>query len=124
MRRFPGLVHAALLLSGCGALTKQELKPVPKTLTHGRFVYLADRVCRRDIRRVKRALRTPPESQAESYRRLLAAYNYQDLLLHNLVQAGDSGRITKAKAVLKKLEINGVSLKSRAYDLGLKTCAK
>jgi energy-converting hydrogenase Eha subunit H len=44
MRRFPLLVLAALLLSGCGVLTKQELKPVPKTLTHGRFVYLADRV--------------------------------------------------------------------------------
>ncbi len=51
-------------------------------------------------------------------------YNYQDLLLHNLLLAGDSGRLTKVKAVLKKLEINGVSLKSRAYDLDLKTCAK
>jgi hypothetical protein len=154
MRRFPLLVLAALLLSGCGVLTKQELKPVPKTLTHGRFVYLADRVCRRDIRRAKRAFRTPPKNhveydkklnaalkgydqvvfdlralappaaQAESYRRLLAAYNYQDLLLHNLLEAGDSGRLTKVKAVLRKLEINGVSLKSRAYDLDLKTCAK
>ena len=57
-------------------------------------------------------------------RRLLAAFNYQDLLLHNLLQAGDSGRLTKVKAVLKKLEINGVNLKSRAYDLDLKTCAK
>jgi hypothetical protein len=78
MRRFPVLVLVALLLSGCGVLS----------------------------------------------RRLLAAYNYQDLLLHNLLQAGDSGRLTKVKAVLKKLEINGVSLKSRAYDLDLKTCAK
>jgi elongation factor P len=58
----------------------------------------------------------PPAAQAESYRRLLAAYNYQDLLLHNLLEAGDSGRLTKVKAVLRKLEINGVSLKSRAYD--------
>ena len=30
----------------------------------------------------------PPASQAESYRRLLAAYNYQDLLLHNLLLGG------------------------------------
>ena len=66
----------------------------------------------------------PPASQAESYRRLLAAFNYQDLLLHYLLQAGDSGRLTKVKAVLKKLDINSVNLKSRAYDLDLKTCAK
>jgi hypothetical protein len=129
-----------LLLSGCGVLSKQELKPVPKTLTHGRFVYLADRVCRRDIRRAKRAFGTPPKNHVEYDKklnavlkgydqvvfdlRLLAAYNYQDLLLHNLLEAGDSGRLTKVKAVLRKFEINGVSLRSRAYDLDLKTCAK
>jgi hypothetical protein len=153
MRRFPVLLLAALLLSGCGVLSKQELTPVPKTLTHGRFVYLADRVCRRDIRRAKRAFRTPPKNHVEYDKKLsavlkgydqvvfdlralappaaqaessclLAAYNYQDLLLHYLLEAGDSGRLTKVKAVLRKLEINGVSLKSRAYDLDLKTCAK
>jgi hypothetical protein len=55
---------------------------------------------------------------------VLATYNYQDLLLHNLLQAGDSGQVAKVKALLEKLEINGINLKSRAYDLGLKTCAK
>jgi hypothetical protein len=42
MRRIAYLLGAACLLSGCGILTKQELKPVPDTLSHGRFVYLAD----------------------------------------------------------------------------------
>ena len=33
-------VAAAFLFAGCGVLTKQELKPAQKTLTHGRLVYL------------------------------------------------------------------------------------
>ena len=88
------LFVAAVVLSGCGVLNKQELQPTVPTLTHGWFVYLGDRVCRRDLRRAKRAFRpkptnqllfdlralAPPTSQADSYRELLAAYNYVDLL--------------------------------------------
>ena len=40
MRRFALLLLAAFLLSGCAIVTKQELKPAAKTLTHGRLVYL------------------------------------------------------------------------------------
>ena len=153
MRRCALLLLAAVVLSGCAVLSKQELKPVPKTLTHGRFVYLADRACARDIRRSKRALKqkpknqvqydrklnevlkgyeqalfdlrslAPPPSAAEEFRHLLAAFNYQDLLGHNLLQAGDLGQARKVKALIKKLEVNDINLKSRALELGLKTCA-
>jgi hypothetical protein len=154
MRRIVYLLAVACLLSGCGVLTKQDLKPVPDTLTRGRFTYLADRICRRDIRHEKRAFRrrpknhatydkdlqallkgyehalfdlrglAPPDSEAEQFRHLLAAFNFQDLLGNNLLEAGDLGQARRVKALFKKLDANDKNLKSRARALGLRACAK
>jgi hypothetical protein len=141
------------VLSGCGVLTKQNLKPQAPTLTHGRFVYLADRICRRDIRRSRalsrkpknptqferelqavlksyeralfdlRAL-APPTADAESFRHLLAAFNLQDLLGNNWLQASEQGEVRRFESIAGKLDRNDKTLKSRARALGLRACAK
>ena len=126
MRRVRYLSWAALplgavLLSVCAVLNKQELQPAPKTLTHGRFVYLANRVCRRDIRQTLRIVKrpknhaqydkelqavlkgyeqalfdpralAPPPSDAKQFERVLAPFNYEDLLGHNR-----SRRVTRVR---------------------------
>jgi len=153
MRRFALLLLAAFLLSGCAVLTKQELKPVPKTLTHGRLVYLANRACERAVLRLKRhrpargylpaiaylqhvflpendrllfELRalTPPPSDAVAYRRLLATFNYEDLVVHHFFQAADEVQRQRTKSLLHRLKRVDRRLNSRAAQLGLKTCAK
>jgi hypothetical protein len=145
---------AAVWLAGCAVLNKQQLKPVPETLTHGRFVYLADRTCRRDIRQARRAFRrkptnhamfdkdmqalvkgyeqalfdlralAPPPADAKPFKRVLASFNYEDLLVHNLLQAGDQGQAEKVKTLLKKLDAADRTLKARASELGLHACAR
>ena len=120
----------------------------------GRFVYLANRVCRRDIRKTKRIVKkpqnhaqydkelqavlkghdeqaffdlralAPPSSDAKQFERVLASFNYEDLLGHNPLQAGDQGQAAKVKALFKKLDAADKTFKSRASQLGLRTCAK
>jgi hypothetical protein len=152
MRRIAYLLAATCLLSGCGVLTKQDLKPQAPTLTHGRFVYLAEHICARDLRHDKR-FRTPtnptqfdhefqaviksyeralfdlrglapPAADAESFRHLLAAFNLQDLLGNNLLQASELGQARRLKSIARKLDRNDKNLKSRARALGLRACAK
>jgi hypothetical protein len=60
----------------------------------------------------------PPASDAKAFRHLLAAFNYQDLLGQNLLQAGDLGPAAKAKALITQLDANDVDLKSRASSSG------
>ena len=55
---------------------------------------------------------------------MLAAFNLQDLLVHNLLQAGDLGQARRVKTLVRKLHVNDVSLKSRSCDLELRACAK
>ncbi|HEX4323808.1 MAG TPA: hypothetical protein VHZ77_04160 [Gaiellaceae bacterium] len=152
--RWLAAVAAAFLFAGCGVLTKQELQPTPQTLTHGRFVYLADRTCRRDIRNTRRAFRrgpgnheeydkdlkallngyeqalfdlrglAPPPSEAAEFRRLLASFNLEDLYGHHLLQAGDQGQAKRVHTLFKKLDATDKRLKSRAKALGLHACAQ
>ena len=154
MRRIAYLLVAARLLSGCGVLAKEDLKPTVPTLTHGRFVYLANRTCKRDIRHARRAFRrkprnhetydrdlqallkgynhaifglrglAPPSSEAAAYRRLLASFNLEDLLGQHLLQAGDLGQAEKVKTIVRKLNRVDRRLKARAARLGLRVCAK
>lgn len=152
MRQFAVLVLAAFLLSGCAVLTKQELKPAAKTLTHGRFVYLAERICARDLRHDKALTKptnpqqfqrqfsavirsyeqtlfdlrglAPPASEAKSFRHLLARFNLQDLLGNNLLGASELGDVRTFRSILRKLDRNDAILKARALALGLPTCAK
>src|SRR5213080_3035449 len=84
MRRVAVFLLAAFLLSGCAVLSKQELKPSAPTLTHGRLVYLADRVCRRDIRREKRAFREKPKNHVQYDRELNAVLRGYERALFDL----------------------------------------
>ena len=147
------LLLAAFLLSGCGVLTKQELKPTPPTLTHGRFVYLADRICRRDIRYTKKTFKTPKNhvqydkevhallkgyehalfdlrglastaSEEAAFRRMLASFNLEDLLVAHVLEAGDAGQALRVKTIFHRLDVVDRRLKSRARGLGLHACAK
>jgi hypothetical protein len=71
------LLAAAFLLSGCAVLSKQELKPAAPTLTHGRLVYLANRACRRFVRRVKRHKpRIVPGEPRQNYEAILADFQH------------------------------------------------
>jgi hypothetical protein len=153
MRRVAVLLLAALLLSGCAVLTKQQLKPVPETLSHGRLVYLGDRACRRFERRVDRRrpgkgyeaalanlqhvlmpaydkllfeLRglAPPPPDAVAYRRMLATFNDADLVLHNFFQAADEVQIKRVKTLQARLDRLGRRLNARVAKVGLRTCAK
>jgi hypothetical protein len=150
--RWAALLVAAFLLSGCGVLTKEDLKPAPKTLSHGRFVYLADRACARDIRRARAlkhptsaamvsrelhfAIRSgehlifvlrglaPPPSEAADFRRLLAAENGEDLVATHLAEAFDGGQVQRVRTLVRKLRILGRRVHSRSAKLGLHACAK
>ncbi len=55
---------------------------------------------------------------------MLASFNYEGLLGHNLLQAGDQGQAAKVKALFKKLDAADKTLKSRVLELGLHACAK
>ncbi len=153
MRRVAVFLLAAFLLSGCAVLQKQELKPAAKTLTHGRLVYLADRTCARTDRRVARhkqpkgyesfltflqhvvmpeydrqlfELRAlaPPPSDVVAYRRMLATFNEEDLVIDNFFQAADQLQLRRAKSLARRLDRLDKRLKGRAARVGLKTCAK
>jgi hypothetical protein len=152
MRRVTLLLVAALLLSGCAVLTSQQLKPEPETLTHGRFVYLADRACARDIRNAKgfkrptshamydRELKAatrsgehllfslrglaPPPADAKEFRRMLASLNLEDLLQHHVLEAGDQGEIERVKTLYRRGAATDRRFKARAENLGLHDCAK
>jgi len=123
-------------------------------LTHGRFVYLAEHICARDLRYSKKILKrqpknparfqrefsavinsyeqtlrdlrglTPPTSDAKSFRHMLARFNLQDLLGNNLLQASELGEVHTFKSTLRKLDRNDKVLKARALALDLPTCAK
>jgi hypothetical protein len=153
MRRVALLLGAAFLLSGCAVLTKQELKPTPPTLTQGRFVYLGNRACRRFVRRVTgipkpksspEAARAdvekiffpayehllftlrglaPPPSEAVAYRRLLATFNYEDLVLHHFLQAAEAAQVQRVKTLERRLRRIGRHIDARAAKVGLTTCS-
>jgi hypothetical protein len=134
-------------------MTKQELKPVPETLTHGRLVYLADRACGRYEHRVTRhkgengylAFLTylqrvfmpatdrllfelhglsPPPADSVDYRLMLATLNNEDLVTHHFFQAADELQIERVKALSRRIKRLGKRLDTRASKVGLKTCAK
>jgi hypothetical protein len=153
VRRIALLLLAAFLLSGCGVLTKEELKPVPETLTHGRFVYLANRACGRFDLRIRRLAHptspeaaladlqkfgvpayerllfelrglSPPPSDAVEFRRMLATFNHEDGILHRYIEAAETSQVSRAYWIRKRLERVGRGLNARAAKLGLDTCAK
>jgi hypothetical protein len=89
VRRIAYLLVAAFVLSGCGSvLTKEELKPQAPTLTQSRFVYLADRACRRFARRVKRH-RLLPESGLSLEQKYVRYLGDLAFLRHTFMPAND-----------------------------------
>jgi hypothetical protein len=153
MRRVALLLLAAFLLSGCGVLTKEELKPVPETLTHGRFVYLANRACGNFELRIRRLAHpaspeaavadlqkfgvpayerllfelrglTPPPSDAVAFRRMLATFNHEDWILHRFLEAAEASQVSRAYWIRKRLDHVARGLNASAAKLGLDTCAK
>jgi hypothetical protein len=154
MRRIAYLLAAALSLSGCGVLTKDNLEPTAPTLTHGRFVYLGNGICARDLRFDKHFLKTPPKTHQEydkdvrtlnksfehaifdlrklepppadaaAFRQLLASFNLEDLLAVHVLAAGDSGEAQRVKDIFKRSHTVDKRLRARARALGLHACAK
>jgi hypothetical protein len=143
---------AALALSGCGVLTKENLKPTAPTLTHGRLVYLADRACAGDLRydrtlkpatnpetflknlrlslksaeRLNFALRglTPPPSDSAAFRRFLAAENGQDLVATHLRDSYGDMTVREFKRDVRRIRILDRRVQARARRLGMHVCAK
>jgi hypothetical protein len=152
MRRLASLVLAGFVLSGCAVLTSQKLKPQPKTLSHGRFVYLANRACAADLRfdrtlkpatnettylkNLRLAIKsgehlifvlrglTPPSADDAAFRRFLAAENGEDLVAnHYFDQFGNLTR-REFKHLIRRSKILDRRIQARATRLGLDTCAK
>ena len=146
------LFVAAVVLSGCGVLNKQELKPTAPTLTHGRLVYLADRACAADrhrtnglkkaadedsfIKNLHIAIKSgerlifvlrglePPPSDAVAYRRLLAAENGADLNANRLLDAIGDEPLRRIEHYFKRGSVYNRRIDSRAKKLGMRICAK
>ena len=132
---------------------------MPETLTHGRFVYLANRACRRFEHRVSRhqpvksndpfqkylnALAylkhvampgydrllfelhglAPPPADAVAFRRMLATFNYTDLVIHHFFQATDELQKTRLKTLSRRLDRLSKRIHNRAGKVGLHSCAK
>jgi hypothetical protein len=146
-------VLAVFLVAGCGGvLTSAKLKPKARTLTHARFVYLANRACASDIRITRnfktprshemydRELRAetrsaehlifvlrglaPPAADAAALRHMLAPLNLEDLIAHHLLDAGDQGQVERVNTLFKRGRIADRRFESRAKKLGLHVCAK
>src|ERR1700756_230455 len=114
--RWFALLSAAFFLSGCTILNKQELRPLPPTLSHAQLVGAANGWCEHDLRRTRKLRQpkdavalvrdlaiavkslghlifhlrglAPPPSDAVAYRRLLATANKEQLGAAHLMQAG------------------------------------
>jgi hypothetical protein len=152
MRRIALLLVAAGLLSGCGVLTKQDLKPQAPTLTHGRLVYLADQACTADLRYDKtlkipktpvefvKYLRleiksgehlifvlrglTPPPADAAAFHRYLAAENGADLVANHFLDAYGDLTVREFKRDIRHSKILTRRIHARARRLGMHVCAK
>lgn len=154
MRRIALLLVAACLLSGCGVLTQEQLKPQAQTLTHGRFVYLANRACARNERRQKQIGRkkpksapavsrqlqvslnaighlifvlrglVPPPAAAVDFRRLMATANDEELVATHLLEAFNEGQVEGVKARVRRFRALDRRFDARAAKLGLSVCAK
>ena len=123
-----------------------------KTLTHGRFVYLAKRVCARahrqaaaighpanretftrDLRKAiprlgnrvadLRAL-TPPPEDAAAFQRLLGDLDSAGFAGLHLIDSLQAHQIRHAKTLLRKLDRLEKRLNRRSRNLGLGACAK
>ena len=148
-----GLLLAPFLLAGCGdVLGKPKLRPPAKTLSHAQLVRRGNRACARALRRLpkvkpgesfetlSRELKTvvhvderllfvlrglpPSPADAVAYRRLLAAFNYYDLVANHFVGAFEAGQVRKLKTLGRRLDSIGKTLNKRARKLGLTTCAE
>ena len=143
---------AAFLLSGCAILNKQELRPLPPTLSHAQLVVSANAWCKRDLRRTRKLKRPknaqmvvrqlgiatnslghlifhlrrlpPPPSDAVAYQQLLATANNEQLVATHLMQAIEQGRIHFAKNHAKRLVVVDKRFNARATALGMDECAK
>ena len=152
MRRIALVLVAACLLSGCGVLTKEQLKPQAQTLTHGRLVYLADHACAADLR-YDRSLKTPtspetfvkylrlnirsgehlifvlrgltpPPSDAVAFRRFLAAENGEDLVSNHVLDSYGDMTVRQFKHDVSRSRILDRRVRARAKRLGMHVCAK
>ena len=126
--------------------------PQPVTLTHGRFVYLADRACAADLRYdrtlkpatspdtfvkdvrlsiksgehlifVLRGL-TPPPYEAAAFRRFLAAENGSDRVATHLLDSYGNTTLRSFRHDVHRLRILDRRIRSRAAKLGMHVCAK
>ncbi|HJQ74979.1 MAG TPA: hypothetical protein VJ814_08840 [Gaiellaceae bacterium] len=154
MRRWSwlALLLAGVALTGCDVLGKTELKPQPKTLSHAQLVRAANHACARARQRTKR-LKTPKSfeqldrdlnvvirvqeralftlrglaprpSDAVAYRRILASLNYEDLVIHNFLQAFEQRNVHRLKSLAKRLVKIGKAFNRRARRFGLRACVK
>lgn len=140
---------AVVSLVGCGTA---KPKPPPKTLSHGRFVFLANHACAVAVRKAKRfktptnlqmfdrvAAATqrvydrmlfvlqglaPPPSEAAAYRRLLDAANAQESAFAHLIDEADAHHAVTARTLARRLDKLGKKFNRRAKRLGLTVCAK
>jgi hypothetical protein len=143
------LVCAVGLVAGCGGAASA---PPAKTLSHGRFVYLAARACARAHRQAAaigqptnlqtfvRGLRkaipqlddrvahlrtlTPPPGDAVAFRRMVTNFDKAEFAAHRLLDALDAHEFRLAKTLLRRLERFDKRLNRRSRNLGLRACAK
>ena len=144
---------AVAFLVGCDTTETAKRQP-PKTVSHGRFIYLANRACRVAIHEMnaikvppagqtldpaarafekayERLLATlhglaPPPSQADTYRRMLDTATAQKLAFAKLFDAfAVAGRHVRAENALgRRADKLGAKANRLSERLGLTVCAK
>jgi len=145
-------VLALVLTTGCAGISGKKKTPPAKTLSHGRFVYLANRACARANGRAKRiknptsfetfvaGLRkaipvfeseivdfralAPPPSDAASFRRLLATLDAEDLAGHGLLDAVEARQVRRGKTLARRVDVLSKRFNKRATKLGLRICTR
>jgi hypothetical protein len=142
------LVCAVVLVAGCGSASTTPVK----TLSHGRFVFLAKRVCARahrqaaaighpanletftrDLRKAiprlgnqvsrLRAL-TPPAEDSAAFQRLLADLDAAGFAGLHLLDSLQAHQTRRAKTLLRNLGRLDKRLNRHSRNLGLGACAK
>lgn len=142
------LACAAVLVAGCGSTSR----PPAKTLSHGRFVYLADRVCARAhrqgaalgkptnlntfIRGLRKAIPlleseiadlralTPPSRDAAPFQSMLANLDKEDVVGHDFLDSLEAHQMQRARSLARRIDRLDKRLRAQTRKLGLPTCAK
>jgi hypothetical protein len=146
------LICAVVLVAGCGSASAPPAKP--KTLTHGRFIYLATHICARAnrtsaalakhqpkkfkmfIRRLRKGILLfegttadlqelkPPSHDAKAFQAMLATLAQEDVGAHEALASLRLHLFRHAKSLAHHLDAMDKQFRAQARRLDLPVCAK